>query len=155
MIKVQKHSKDIGKNSPCDISGSTVILRSYENTFCILCVFLYKRLYSIIHLLRLTLVPFWRVSKRMLFCVSSTTRKHCFSSDQSVNNKNNDVTWIIWTMCLLRFWTLIMVHPLLSTGASESSGNSSKWLRKCLISAITFPLVTMLILDINKSILSS
>ncbi len=33
MIKVQKRSKEIFLNNPCDIRGSTVILRSYENTF--------------------------------------------------------------------------------------------------------------------------
>ncbi len=33
-IKVQKRSKEISKNNPCDIRGSTVILRSYKNTFC-------------------------------------------------------------------------------------------------------------------------
>ncbi len=34
MFKAQKGSKDIVK-SPCVISGSTVILWSYKNTFCV------------------------------------------------------------------------------------------------------------------------
>ncbi len=34
MFKAQKGSKNIDKNSSCDISGSTVILWSYENAFC-------------------------------------------------------------------------------------------------------------------------
>ncbi len=32
--RAQKGSKDIVKISPCDISGSAVILQSYENTLC-------------------------------------------------------------------------------------------------------------------------
>ncbi len=33
MLKAKKGSKDIVK-SLCDICGSTLILQSYENTFC-------------------------------------------------------------------------------------------------------------------------
>ncbi len=35
MFKAQKGSKDIVKIATCDISGSTVILWSYETTFCV------------------------------------------------------------------------------------------------------------------------
>ncbi len=59
-IMVQKRSKDIGKNNPCDISGSTVIviLRSYENTFFVQ----KKKKKTFIQQLCISLAPFWRVS---------------------------------------------------------------------------------------------
>ncbi len=51
---------------------------------------LQELLYSTIHLLRITLVSFWRVSterkQRMLFYVSCATRIRCFRSDKSLNN---------------------------------------------------------------------
>ncbi len=71
-IMVQKRSKDIGKNNPYDISGSTVIviLRSYENTFF---VKKKKKKKKNIQQLRISLAPFWRVStvhkQRMLVSV--------------------------------------------------------------------------------------
>ncbi len=55
------------QNSPCDISGSTVILWSYSNTFCCAKKKKKKRLYSTILLLHVTVAPFWKVSRRMRF----------------------------------------------------------------------------------------
>ncbi len=46
-----------------DISGLTIILWSYENTFW--CEKKTKILYSTILLLRIILAPFWRVSRRI------------------------------------------------------------------------------------------
>ncbi len=100
----------------CDIRGSTVILRSYENTFCTQRKQKY-RLYSTICLLRVTVAAFWRVSTErklhMLFCVS---RYFCFLRIQNYG-WTSDVTWIILPISLLRFWTLIVLMPLLSVGA--------------------------------------
>ncbi len=65
-----------------------------------LCAKKKKRLYSTIRLLRVTLVPLWRVSTErkqpMLFCVSCVTWICCFRSEQSANNAENVSVWRSW-----------------------------------------------------------
>ncbi len=96
-INVQKRSKRISKIIH-DIRGSTLILRSYENTFCTQRK-QKGRLYSTIRLLHVTVAPFWRISterkQRMLFCVSRTTRIRCFRSNQRVNKRRKHIKNIL------------------------------------------------------------
>ncbi len=78
-VKVQKSMKDIGKSLSA-ISGSTLTLWSYENilyTKKTKITTLFNNL-SPLRLLRVSVVPFWRVfagrKLRTLFCVRRTTR---------------------------------------------------------------------------------
>ncbi len=125
-------------NSPCNISGSTVILGSFGNTFC--CA--KKRLYSTILLLRVTLVPFWNVSRYMRVlhqqhhsaCVVYVQIKahSWFVVFASYNyGWTTDVIWIVLSMFLVPFCALTVVGPLRSMEGQKALEFHQKYLNLC------------------------
>ncbi len=107
--------------TPLVISDSTAVLRSYENSFCVQKTKIMT--YSTVRLLHITLAPFWRVSRGMLWS-ERNPRKRVMLLTQNVHVRRVYIQIIashyyytvLWAQKMFSYLCKMTVESLMTHG---------------------------------------